>query len=124
MGSRVAHHIHFPDFSVDELLEIGTLMVTGQSYRLSPSAQTAFRDYVERRVRRPRFAYGRSIRNAVERARMRQAARLYDLDHMLSRDELMTIEAQDIRASSVFEGADDGMLDDAPVARSAPGNES
>jgi probable Rubsico expression protein CbbX len=124
MGSRVAHHIHFPDFSVDELLEIGTLMVTDQSYRLSPSAQTAFRDYVERRVRRPRFAYGRSIRNAVERARMRQAARLYDLDHTLSRDELMTIEAQDIRASSVFEGADDGMLDDAPVARSAPGNES
>lgn len=124
MGSRVAHHIHFPDFSVDELLEIGTLMVTDQSYRLSPSAQTALRDYVERRVRRPRFAYGRSIRNAVERARMRQAARLYDLDHTLSRDELMTIEAQDILASSVFEGADDGMLDDAPVARSAPGNES
>lgn len=75
-------------------------------------------------MRRPRFAYGRSIRNAVERARMRQAARLYDLDHTLSRDELMTIEAQDILASSVFEGADDGMLDDAPVARSAPGNES
>jgi probable Rubsico expression protein CbbX len=122
MGSRVAHHIHFPDFSVDELVQIGLHMVAEQDYELSEDAQTAFRQYVERRVLRPRFAYGRSIRNAIERARMRQAARLYHLDHSLSREELVTIEAADIRASSVFEDEDDdGMLGDA-AAPAAPGN--
>ena len=102
MGSRVAHHIHFPDYEPDELMEISTMMVREQGYELSEEAQEAMRDYIERRVDQPRFAHGRSIRNAIERARMRQAMRLFDADRPLDRDELVTIEGEDIRRSSVF----------------------
>ena len=103
MGSRIAHHIHFPDYKPDELMEIATMMVDGQGFEFSEEAVEAMRDYVERRVDQPRFANGRSIRNAVERARMRQAMRLFEADRPLDRDELVTIEADDIRQSSVFE---------------------
>ncbi len=109
MGSRVAHHIHFPDFDVGELIAIGDLMLDQQGYELTPAAREAFGAYVERRVRRPRFAHGRSIRNAIERARMRQASRLYDRRDALDRSDLVTIEAADILASSVFSD-DDGEL--------------
>jgi len=119
MGSRVAHHIHFPDYDVDELMAIGGLMLDQQAYELTEDAETAFREYVERRARRPRFAHGRSIRNAIDRARMRQAGRLYERRGALSRADLMTIEAADIRASSIFADDDDGDLRDA-----APGNVS
>jgi len=106
MGSRVAHHIHFPDFDVGELIAIGDLMLDQQGYELTPDAREAFGAYVERRVRRPRFAHGRSIRNAIERARMRQASRLYDRREELERRDLVTIEAADILASSVFADED------------------
>ena len=102
MGSRVAHHIHFPDFDVEELMAIAALMLGQQAYELTPAAEVALREYVERRVRRPRFAHGRSIRNAIDRARMRQASRLYDRRETLGRTDLVTIEAEDILASSVF----------------------
>jgi probable Rubsico expression protein CbbX len=105
MGSRVAHHIHFPDFDVEELMAIAALMLGQQAYELTPEAQTALREYVERRARRPRFAHGRSIRNAIDRARMRQASRLYDRRDALGRADLITIEAEDILASSVFADA-------------------
>ncbi len=106
MGSRVAHHIHFPDFDVGELIAIADLMLDQQGYELTPEAREALRAYVERRVRRPRFAHGRSIRNAIERARMRQASRLYDRRDALERSDLVTIEAADILASSVFSDED------------------
>ena len=106
MGSRVAHHIHFPDFDVAELIAIGDLMLDQQGYELTPAAREAFGAYVERRVRRPRFAHGRSIRNAIERARMRQASRLYERRDELDRGDLVTIEAADILASSVFSDED------------------
>ncbi len=102
MGSRVAHHIHFPDYDVDELMQIAQLMVERQGYKLGGDAAEAFRDYIERRVQRPRFAHGRSIRNAIERARMRQANRLFDSNRMLTKTDLITLEADDIRQSSVF----------------------
>jgi probable Rubsico expression protein CbbX len=102
MGSRIAHHIDFPDYTAEELLEIGRMMVERRSYRLSPAAEAAFCEYVERRIERPRFANARSIRNAVDRARLRQAGRLFDLERPLTRDDLVTIEETDIRASSVF----------------------
>jgi probable Rubsico expression protein CbbX len=120
MGSRVAHHIHFPDFDVDELMAIGELMLDQQAYVLTPDAETAFRRYVERRVTRPRFAHGRSIRNAIDRARMRQAGRLYARRDELERADLLTIEAQDILASSVFEDEDGDLVS----ASAAPGNVS
>ncbi len=102
MGSRVAHHIRFPDYSVDELFAIAELMVADQGYTMSAEAAGALREYIERRLRQPRFAAGRSIRNAVERARMRQATRLFSAPRKLTRHDLITIEADDIRQSSVF----------------------
>ena len=103
MGSRIAHHIHFPDYKPDELMQIAEMMSDQQGYTFSEEAAEAMREYIERRVDQPRFAHGRSIRNAIERARMRQAMRLFEADRPLTRDELVTIEADDIRASSVFE---------------------
>jgi len=102
MGSRVAHHIVFSDFSPDELMEIANMMVEQAGYTLDDEAQEAFHEYIELRMEQPRFAHGRSIRNAIDRARLRQANRLFDLDHKPDREELMAIEAQDIRGSSVF----------------------
>jgi probable Rubsico expression protein CbbX len=103
MGSRVAHHIHFPDYDADELMQIARMMVEQQGYEMSEDGEAAFRDYIERRLERPRFAHGRSIRNAVERARLRQASRLFDADRRLTRRDLITIEPDDIRQSSVFD---------------------
>ena len=102
MQSRVAHHIEFPDFTLDELMRIGDLMLEQREYAFAPEARTVFREYVERRRRRPRFAHGRSIRNAIDRARLRQASRLFEAERALRRDELITIEAEDILKSSVF----------------------
>jgi probable Rubsico expression protein CbbX len=118
MSSRVAHHIDFPDYSVAELMTIGQMMLEGRAYRLSPDAEVAFRDYLVRRMEQPRFANARSIRNAIDRARLRQAGRLFSLDGSLSRDQLVTIEADDILRSSVFENdADD-------VQAESPGSDS
>jgi probable Rubsico expression protein CbbX len=114
MGSRVAHHIHFPDYEVDELMAIANLILDQQAYELTDDAEEAFREYIELRVQQPRFAHGRSIRNAVERARMRQASRLYDRRDSLDRSDLVTLEAQDIRASSVFAADEDGDLSNGP----------
>jgi len=121
MGSRVAHHLHFPDFTVDELVQIGDLMMKQQQYELDEDAKEAFREYIERRVERPRFAYGRSIRNAIDRSRMRQAGRLYDRRDELTREDLVTIKADDILASSVFSDEDGETSDD---GKNAPGNQS
>jgi probable Rubsico expression protein CbbX len=102
MGSRVAHHIDFPDYRSDELVAIGELMLERQRYVLSPDAEEVFRRYVERRMAQPRFANARSIRNALERARLRQANRLVDEGGTLTRDDLMRIEASDLLKSRVF----------------------
>jgi probable Rubsico expression protein CbbX len=102
MASRVTHHVDFPDYTPDELMEIAQRMLERQDYRLSSDAEKAFREYLERRMQMPRFAHGRSTRNAIDRARLRHASRLFDSDKPLGHDELMTIEADDIYASSIF----------------------
>jgi probable Rubsico expression protein CbbX len=107
MSSRVAHHIDFPDYSVDELVAIAELMLKAESYEFSPEAEEAFRTYLERRRRRPLFAHARSVRNAIERARLRHANRVYGAARAgtaPSRTDLVRIEAEDILKSSVFEG--------------------
>ena len=124
MGSRVAHHIHFPDFDVEELMAIAALMLEQQTYELTPAAEVALREYIVRRVDRPRFAYGRSIRNAIDRARMRQASRLYDRRDALGRADLVRIEAEDILASSVFAEEDGDLSGDARGGTAVPGNVS
>jgi probable Rubsico expression protein CbbX len=106
MSSRVAHHIDFPDYTVDELVAIAELMLRAESYEFSPAAEEAFRAYLERRMRRPLFAHARSVRNAIERARLRHANRVYGAARAgtpPSRDDLVRIEAEDIFKSSVFE---------------------
>jgi probable Rubsico expression protein CbbX len=110
MGSRVAHHIHFPDYDAAELMQIARMMVEQQGYEMSEDAEAAFGDYIARRLERPRFAHGRSIRNAVERARMRQANRLFDANRRLNKRDLITLEPEDILQSSVF----DDVLEEEP----------
>ncbi len=102
ISSRIAHHLEFPDFSLDELLVIAQLMLAEQMYRFSPEAQQAFEAYLERRMQMPRFSNARSVRNALDRARLRQANRLFAKGGRISKIDLMTIEAEDILASRVF----------------------
>lgn len=106
ISSRIAHHVDFPDYSAGELLDIGRLMLEAQRYRFSDDAEAAFSDYLELRLSRPHFANGRSVRNALDRARMRQAIRLFDAadaGRTLTKKDLVTIEAEDILASRVFD---------------------
>ncbi len=103
MRSRVAHHMNFPDYTVDELLQIAELMLEEQQYTLSPEAEETFREYVERRKQQPNFSNARSVRNALDRVRLRHANRLFDSDGGLTKKDLATIEAEDFRASRVFE---------------------
>jgi probable Rubsico expression protein CbbX len=102
--SRIAHHIDFPDYDDGELLAIAEVIAEESQYRLSPAAREAMTEYVTRRRRQPNFANARSIRNAIDRARLRQAMRLYQEDGAIDRDGLMTIEAADIKASRIFAG--------------------
>lgn len=104
MSSRIAHHVDFPDYTTDELHAIAGLMLDKLDYRLSPAADATLLEYIERRRARPNFANARSIRNALDRARLRQANRLYgQRGTPLNRDALMTIEPEDLRASRVFD---------------------
>jgi len=104
--SRIAHHIDFPDYSNGELVEIGEKILADQNYRLSPAALEALQDYVGVRRVQPHFANARSIRNALDRARLRQANRLVEgTSGPLTAAAIMTIEAEDIRASRVFKAA-------------------
>ena len=103
LSSRIAHHIDFPNYTSAELLEIGQLMLKEMQYALSREAEAVLREYIELRQTQPNFSNARSIRNALDRARLRQATRLLaQRNKALSARELMTIEAQDIRASRVF----------------------
>ncbi len=109
LSSRIAHHIDFPDYTSPELVAIARLMLERMQYRLSPAADDALHEYVELRKARPHFANARSIRNALDRARLRQASRLLGRSgrERVSRDDLITLEAADIRASRVFSGPPD-----------------
>ncbi len=102
MGSRVAHHIDFPDYSDGELMAIAGLMLGAAGYRLAADAVPTLREYVARRRGQPRFANARSIRNAIDRARLRQAGRLFDRGGVLDRSDLETIEPADLLASRVL----------------------
>ncbi len=103
MSSRIAHHLDFPDYSTPELLQISDRMLEATHYRFGAEARVAFDSYLQRRIAQPHFANARSVRNALDRARLRQASRLYaDRDSPLSAEDLSTIAASDILASRVF----------------------
>ena len=110
LSSRVANHIDFPDYSAEELLAIAQLILASENYRFSEEARAAFADYIQRRMQLPFFANARSIRNAIDRARMRQANRLFSsLGRSVTKLDLMTLEAEDITASRVFQGEVEGL---------------
>jgi probable Rubsico expression protein CbbX len=105
LSSRVPHHITFDDYTHPELVQIADLMVAEENFRFDEGARTAFADYLTRRMQKPRFSNARSVRNAVERSRLRQARRLVELDRALTRNDLITLTADDVYGSSLF---DDG----------------
>ena len=105
MSSRIAHHLDFPDYAQDELLQIGDKMLAQMNYRFGADGREAFSDYVTRRLAQPHFANARSVRNALDRMRLRQASRLFaDRDRELTVDDLTTLLPADILASRVFGG--------------------
>jgi probable Rubsico expression protein CbbX len=106
--SRIAHHIDFPDYTDDELLRIAEIMLGNQNYRLSGAAREALIAYIAARKTQPLFANARSIRNALDRARLRQANRVFASDAPVAVDALSVIDAPDILASRVLKGGPDG----------------
>ncbi|MDP9882484.1 putative Rubsico expression protein CbbX [Variovorax boronicumulans] len=103
MSSRIAHHLDFPDYSQDELRQIADRMLDGMSYHFADGAREIFGDYLVRRTAQPHFANARSVRNALDRARLRQASRLFaDRERVLTKEDLTTLLPQDILASRVF----------------------
>jgi probable Rubsico expression protein CbbX len=103
LSSRIANHIDFPDYTVDELVKIAKLMLEDQQYQLTPDAEVALRDYITKRKEKPLFANARSVKNALDRARMRQANRIFDSrGQVLTKKELVNLEASDILQSTVF----------------------
>jgi len=103
LSSRIANHIDFPDYTVEELLKIAKIMLDEQQYQLTPQAEIALSEYIRKRKERPLFANARSVKNALDRARMRQANRIFDSrGQVLTKKELVNLEAEDILQSSIF----------------------
>ena len=106
--SRIAHHIDFPDYSDDELLHIAEIMLDQQSYKFSAKARVAMGDYIRARRTQPHFANARSIRNALDRTRLRHANRLLETgDGVVTQVMLSTLDEADVRNSRVFKQAGD-----------------
>jgi len=103
LSSRIANHIDFPDYSVEELLQIAKLILEEQQYQLTSNAEMALTQYIAKRKEKPLFANARSVKNALDRARMRQANRIFDSrGQVLTKRELVNLEAEDILQSTVF----------------------
>ncbi len=106
MASRIAHNIDFPDYTPGELLQISDMMLQQQHYKLSPEARVAMEEYIEKRLKQPNFANARSIRNAIDRARLRHANRIFGAateGQELTADDFSEISESDLRASRVFQ---------------------
>ncbi|MFG3615862.1 AAA family ATPase [Nocardia sp. NPDC047654] len=110
LSSRVAHHLEFADYTHAELLDIAGLMVAAENFHFDDAARSAFGEYLEHRMARPRFSNARSVRNALDRCRLRQAKRLVELRRPLTKTDLITLTDQDVYGSSVF-------TDPGPAAR-------
>ena len=107
LHSRIAHHIDFPDYSLDELMEIAELMVRQRMYAFDRDSRQAFHEYLQLRIVQPHFANARSVRNAIDRIKLRQAIRIVEQGGRIAREELARIDPIDVRQSRVFQpGAD------------------
>jgi probable Rubsico expression protein CbbX len=104
LASRIANHIHFPDYSAEELLQIGEIMLSEQQYRITEEGKKIFLQYIELRKKQPLFANARSIKNAIDRARMRQANRIFELNSNieLSKSDIVTLDIKDFLQSRIF----------------------
>lgn len=103
LASRIANHVHFPDYSAEELLKISKMMLEEQQYKFSPEAEAVFLDYIKLRMDQPLFANARSVKNALDRARMRQANRIFELgDRALTKVDLVTLVPDDFLQSRLF----------------------
>ena len=103
LSSRVANHVDFPDYTPEELLIIGKIMLEEQQYRLTEESENVLLDYIKLRMTQPHFANARSVRNAIDRARMRQANRMFTAgDKVLIKSDLVTIKPEDILRSRLF----------------------
>jgi probable Rubsico expression protein CbbX len=103
MSSRIAHHLDFPDYAQDELLQIADRLLAGMNYRFGEGCREAFSEYLALRLQQPHFANARSVRNALDRMRLRQASRLFaDRERALNEADLTTLTPADIRASRLF----------------------
>jgi probable Rubsico expression protein CbbX len=103
LSSRIANHVDFPDYSAEELLKIGKIMLEEQQYQLTKEAEKVFLEYIKKRMEKPLFANARSIRNALDRSRMRQANRIFEsVGRVLTKSDLVTIVPEDILKSSLF----------------------
>jgi probable Rubsico expression protein CbbX len=105
LRSRVTNHIDFPDYSTHELQEIAATMLASLNYVFTPAAERAFAEYLELRRLQPQFANARSVRNAIDRARLRAATRLFEHGGVVTREQLMQIDEPDIRKSRIFDSA-------------------
>ena len=103
MSSRIAHHLDFPDYEQGELLEIADRMLASMYYRFGADTRETFSEYLGLRLQQPHFANARSVRNALDRARLRQASRLYaDGNRVLTEADLSTLEPSDLLGSRLF----------------------
>jgi probable Rubsico expression protein CbbX len=105
--SRIAHHLHFPDYTLDELMAIAELIVSQQMYTFDDESRQAFAEYLALRIEQPHFANARSVRNAIDRFKLRQANRLVQQGGCIAQEELVRIDVADIRQSRVFQGGID-----------------
>lgn len=106
LSSRVTNHVNFPDYTPEELLAIAKLMLEDQQYKFEEEADLVLIDYAKKRMKQPHFANARSIRNAIDRARMRQANRIFDSKNtVLTKADLVTIKSEDILKSRLFSSA-------------------
>ncbi|CAM9104224.1 unnamed protein product [Chrysoparadoxa australica] len=103
LSSRIANHVDFPDYSPEELLQIGRMMLEEQQYEFTPNAEQAFLEYIKKRKEQPLFANARSVKNALDRARMRQANRNFEMTgKVLTKSDLVTITEEDVKQSRIF----------------------
>jgi probable Rubsico expression protein CbbX len=112
--SRITHHIDFPDYADHELMVIAEKMLEQQNFRFDDGARAAFAEYIPLRRHQSHFANARSVRNALDRMRLRLAHRIFTAASLVSRDDLMTIREADVRASRVYSGGLPGMTDANP----------
>ena len=104
LSSRVANHIDFPDYTPEELIKIGKMILDEQQYRMTEDAEAALLEYITKRAQMPLFANARTISNAIDTARMKHANRMFNSgDAILTKSDLVTIQLEDIKGSSLFD---------------------